>query len=168
MTLVRIARIGRAHGLKGEVALEGASLSALELHAVRRFTWKGRRGETLPLTLATARPAHTRVLARFEGYDDRDRAATLTLGELYAEHETLPDPGPGTAYTFQLVGLEVRTTAGRVLGVLEDIIPTGATPVYVVKGERELLVPASPEVLRGVDLAAGTITVELPAGLEDL
>ena len=168
MSLVRVGRLGRAHGVSGEVALEGSALSPHELHRVKRFVWRGRRGETLPLTLETARPAHTRVLVRFAGYRDRDRAASLTLGELLAEREALPDPGPETAYTFQLIGFEVRTADGRALGVLEDIIQTGAHPVYVVRGQRELLIPAAGEVVRGVDLTAGTITVELPAGLEDL
>ena len=84
------------------------------------------------------------------------------------ERERLPDPGPGVAYTFQLLGLRVETDEGRMLGTLEDIIQTGAHPVYVVRGERELMIPAAPEVLKRVDLAAGVITVVLPAGLEDL
>ena len=79
-----------------------------------------------------------------------------------------PDPGPDAAYTFELIGLEVRTEAGRVLGTLEQVITTGANPVYVVRGEREWLVPASPGVVRRVDLDARVVTVELPAGLEDL
>ncbi|HEY2955086.1 MAG TPA: ribosome maturation factor RimM [Candidatus Eisenbacteria bacterium] len=168
MELVRIGRLSRAHGLRGELTLEGSALSAVELHSIGRFTWRGRGGETLALTLETARPAHDRVLVRFAGYDDRDRARTLASGDLLAEREQLPDPGPGMAYTFQLLGLEVRTVAGRRLGTLEEVISTGANPVYVVRGEREWLVPASPGVVQHVDLAARTLTVELPAGLEDL
>jgi len=168
MELVRIGRLGRAHGVHGELTLEGSALSALELHAIKRFTWRGGGGATLALTLETARPAHDRVLVRFAGYADRDRARELAAGELLAERERLPDPGPGLAYTFQLIGLEVRTVAGRRLGTLEEVISTGANPVYVVRGEREWLVPAAPGVVQQVDLAARTLTVELPAGLEDL
>jgi 16S rRNA processing protein RimM len=62
----------------------------------------------------------------------------------------------------------VRTAAGRRLGTLEEVISTGANPVYVVRGEREWLVPASPGVVRHVDMAARTLVVELPAGLEDV
>jgi ribosomal 30S subunit maturation factor RimM len=80
----------------------------------------------------------------------------------------LPDPGPGVAYTFQLIGLEVRTSGGRTLGTLEEVISTGANPVYVVRGEREWLVPAAPGVVQHVDMEARTLVVELPAGLEDL
>ena len=143
-------------------------LTALDLHAIKRFTWRRRGAETQILTLETARPVHERLLVRFAGCDDRDRAASLTQGELLAERELLPDPGPGEAYTFQLIGLEVRTTAGRRLGTLEEVISTGANPVYVVRGEREWLVPAAPGVVQQVDMKARTLVVELPAGLEDL
>ena len=168
MPLVRIGRITRAHGLRGELSLDGSALTPLELHEIKSFTWRGRGGKTLTLTLETARPAHDRMLVRFAGYADRDRARALAPGELLVEGERLPDPGPGVAYTFQLIGLEVRTTAGRRLGTLEDVISTGANPVYVVRGDREWLVPAAPGVVQQVDMAARTLVVELPAGLEDL
>ena len=81
----------------------------------------------------------------------------------------LPDPGPGMVYHFQLIGLEVKTAEGRVLGTLADIIVTGAHPIYQVRdGVRELLVPASPGVVQDVNLAARTMTVSLPKGLEEL
>ena len=168
MGLVRIGLLRRVHGLRGELSLDGAALTTLELQGVGQFTWRGRGGETLPLKLATARPTHDRILVRFEGYPDRDRARSLAQGELLAESERLPDPGPGVAYTYQLIGLEVVTTAGRRLGTLEQVISTGANPVYVVHGEREWLVPASPGVVQHVDLEARRLTVELPKGLEDV
>ena len=72
------------------------------------------------------------------------------------------------AWTFQLVGCEVRTEEGRVLGALESVMASGAHPIYVVRGEREWMIPAVPSVVRNVDLKAGVITVALIPGLEDL
>jgi 16S rRNA processing protein RimM len=167
MTLVRIGRIGRAHGLKGEVTLDGCSLDPGELQTVGTFEWRGKGGAVRPLAIESVRPMNHRLLVRFQGVDDREDAAELGLGELFADSERLPDPGPGMSYTFQLVGLRVVTDEGRELGRLEDVLATGANPVYVVQGERELLVPASPEVLQRVDLAEGVIVVRLPAGLEE-
>ena len=167
MSLVLVGRIGRPHGIKGEVILE-SDLTPNDLHAVKRFTWRDRRGETRELTLRTARPAHDRVLLGFVGVQSREQAAELTLGQLWADEALLPDPGPGTAYQFQLLGLRVVEEGGRELGVVEQVIQTAAHAVYVVQGERELLIPATPEVVRNVDLAAGVVTVLLPAGLEDL
>jgi 16S rRNA processing protein RimM len=167
MSLVLVGKIGRPHGLRGELVLDHCSLTPDELMEVKHFTWRGRDQET-PLTISSARAAHPRVLVGFLGYDERERAATLTLGDLMVESDRLPDPGPGVAYQFQLMGLEVRTEEGRVLGKLTEIIPTGAYPVYVARGEREWMIPATPEVVRKVDLQNGLITVVLPAGLEEL
>jgi 16S rRNA processing protein RimM len=144
------------------------SLTPLELHAVKRFVWRRAGSPERALTLETARPAQARLLARFEGVTGREQAAELVNGELWAEREALPDPGPTTVYTFQLVGLRVETEDGRVLGRIEGVIPTGANPVYVVGGARELLVPAAPGVVKRVDLEGGVMVVELPAGLEEL
>lgn len=169
MDLVRIGLLGRAHGVRGEIALEGASLTAAELLRVGRFTWRARGPEAArSLTLETARDVHGRVLVRFAGFADRDQAAGLTRGELLAERAELPDPGPGVAYTFELIGLQVVDETGRVLGVVADIVATAAHPIWVIRGERELLIPAVPHVVRGIDRERGVISVTLPAGLEDL
>jgi 16S rRNA processing protein RimM len=166
--LVRVGRVGRPHGIAGELYLDGSSLTALELHAIKHFVWRRRGVAPLPLTLEAARPANTRLLVRFAGITVREQAAGFTNGELWADRAVLPDPGPREAYTFQLVGLRVETEDGRALGVVQDVVTTGAQAIYIVKGERELLVPGAPGVLKRVDLAAGLMVVALPAGLEDL
>ena len=167
MDLVRIGQLGRAHGVHGEIALDGSSLTAEELERVRRFTWR-KSGAERVLVLRDARPVHGRVLVRFQGFHVREQVAELTLGTLWVERARLPASGPGEAYTFELVGLRVVDAAGRELGILADVMRTGAHPIWVVRGERELLVPAIEPFVRVVDPAAGVITVELPAGLESL
>jgi len=168
VSLVRIGRLGRTHGVQGELNLDGTSLTPLELHAVKRFVWRRAGMAERELTLVAARPALTRMLVRFEGVTVCEQAAELTNGELWAARDALPDPGPGTAYTFQLVGLRVETEEGRLLGTIAEVISTGAHPVYAVRGERELLVPGAPGVVKRVDLEAGLMVVALPAGLEEL
>jgi len=170
MQKIQVGRVGRPHGVQGEVALDGVTLSADEMLAVRHFSWRGPDRRERALVIASARPAHQRMLVRFEGYSDRDRAQELGRGELWVERDALPDPGPGVAYTFQLIGLAVRTEEGRDLGKVVDIVETGAHPVYAVRDDtgRERLLPAPPEFVRAVDLAAGTITMALPAGLDEL
>jgi len=167
MPLVLIGRIGRPHGVRGEMGLDGCSLSAAELAGVGRFLWR-RGAEERTLTLHAARPAHTRLLVEFEHVEGRDQAVALTRGDLYADSERLPDPGPNVVYTFQLVGLAVETEDGRPLGTLAAVLTSGPQPIYVVRGERELMVPAVPEFLKRVDLAARRIVVALPPGLEEL
>jgi 16S rRNA processing protein RimM len=66
----------------------------------------------------------------------------------------------------QIIGLNVITIEGETLGTVAEIIATGANDVYVVHGERgEVLLPARSEVIRSIDLASATMTVELLPGL---
>ena len=74
--------------------------------------------------------------------------------------------GEGEFYHFQILGLEVLTTSGEVLGRVEQIISTGSNDVFVVRGPRgEVLIPALDDVVRSVDPAAGRIEVEAVEGL---
>jgi 16S rRNA processing protein RimM len=66
----------------------------------------------------------------------------------------------------QIIGLKVITLNGETLGSVVEIITTGANDVYVVQGDRgEVLLPARSEVIRAIDLATATMTVELLPGL---
>ena len=169
MPLIEVGRLGRPHGLSGETTLDGSPLAPSELLEAGEFVWEGARGEKRTLVLEAVRGAPPRLLVRFAGLADREGAAALTNGRLCDERSRLPDPGPGQAYVFELIGLEVHANDGRRLGILEDILTTtGANPVYVIRGEREWLLPATAEVVRRVDLEARRITVAVPLGLEDL
>jgi 16S rRNA processing protein RimM len=75
------------------------------------------------------------------------------------EHHPLSE---GQFYHYQIMGLEVRTTAGEVLGRVEQIISTGSNDVFVVRGPRgEVLIPAVDVVVSSVDPAAGRFEVEV-------
>ncbi len=168
MPLVRVGRLGRPHGIKGEIYLDRTSISASELVGIRTFTWRGPRGDSRPLTLEAARPADRRMLATFGGIRSREQVALLTQGELWTESSLLPEAPPGEVYTFQIVGMEVVAEDGRSLGSVEEILETGAHPVYVVRGAREVLIPAVEPFVQNVDLASRRITVRLIPGLEEL
>jgi 16S rRNA processing protein RimM len=66
-----------------------------------------------------------------------------------------------------LIGLRVLRASGEEIGRLSEVLRTGSNDVYVVQGSSgQLLLPALREVVRAVDLVAGTMIVEVPAGLE--
>jgi 16S rRNA processing protein RimM len=153
----------------GEFYVDRTSLTASELEQVGEVEWRGRENARRAFRLAAVRAAHDRLLVRFAGIPHREAAAELVNGELWGESDKLPDPGPGVAYTFQLVGLRVVDVGGRELGTLREVHTATAQPLYVVEREgRELLVPGIPPFVKHVDLAAGVITVELPPGFEEL
>jgi 16S rRNA processing protein RimM len=163
-----IGRLGRPHGLKGDLLLDGCSLTADELMALGAVTWRSARGETRRLEIRAAKAFMAKLQIRFRGFGSRDEAAELTNGELWAPRGELPDAGPGQVYTFQLIGLRAETSAGRALGEIVDVIHSGAHPIYVIGGEKELMIPATEPFVRKVDLEAGLVVVDLPEGIEEL
>ena len=106
------------------------------------------------------------ALLKLAGIDSTTAAEALRHGLLEVPEDELHPLGEGEYYHFQILGLEVRTTTGEVLGRVEQIISTGSNDVYVVRGARgEVLVPAVDDVVKNVDPAAGQIEVEAVEGL---
>ena len=95
------------------------------------------------------------------GVDSRQAAGELRGALLEVpEAELMPLP-EGQYYRFQIIGLEVQTPEGAVLGRVAEILPTPGNDVYVVRGgPRELLLPAIDDVVKDVDLEAGRLVVE--------
>lgn len=167
MEMIQIGRVGRPHGVQGEVSVDAGALTASEIESIGTLQWQG-RGETRTLRVASARPAARAMLVHFHGIRDRDQASLLTLGTLHADRTRLPDAGPGQAYWFELVGLAVVDLEGRHVGTLVEVLGNPAHPIYRVQGEKEMLVPGVAPIVRRVDLAARIVEVDLPKGLEDL
>ena len=167
--LVFLGRVGRPHGVDGEFYVDRIALTVDELLAVKNVQWRGREDAKRACTVTAARSANGRLLVRVAGVHTREAASELTNGGLWGDAALLPDPGPGVAYTFQLVGLRVVDVSGRDLGIVREVQTTTAQPLYVVERDgREHLYPGIEPFVKHVDLAAGVITMELPPGLEEL
>ncbi|MGI9238460.1 MAG: ribosome maturation factor RimM [Woeseiaceae bacterium] len=101
------------------------------------------------------------VVARIDGFDDRDQAATLIGEEIAVPRDALPETEDGHYYWKDLEGLKVVSSDGSDLGTVAYLLETGAHDVMVVVGETERLIPfVSNEVVIDVDLAKGVITVD--------
>ncbi len=101
------------------------------------------------------------LVVRLEGCEDRDQAAALIGRDICVRRDQLPPARPDEFYWADLEGLDVRTVAGKPLGRVSHLFDTGANDVLVVKGDRERLLPfVWDDIVKDVDLASGTITVD--------
>lgn len=167
-SFVNIGRVTAPHGVRGEVRVLPLTDfperfdDLTSVHVEQGGTSRSRHIEAL-------RRHKQFVLIKFSGINHRDEAASLRGALLrvpVAEAHPLP---PDTHYVFQLIGLEVYTMEGRELGVVRDVLATGANDVYVVErvgGGPELLIPALRHVVLDIDLEQRRITVQLLPGLE--
>ncbi len=168
---VVVGRVGRPHGLRGEVTVEVrtddpdqrfATGSALE-------TVPADRG---PLTVAGSRWHSGRLLVRFAGYDDRNAAEELRNTVLAIDSGDLaPLDDPEEFYDHDLIGLQVLTVAGEAVGAVTDVLHHGQA-LLVVEGSgprsgAEILVPFVAAIVPEVDVAGGRLVIDPPAGLID-
>jgi 16S rRNA processing protein RimM len=116
------------------------------------------------LTEFKVRPAA--VSAKLEGVDDRSAAELLRGCDVAVTREDLGEAAEGEFYWVDLVGLEVVTLRGEVLGRVEELLRTGGSDVLVVRGERERLIPFIADYVKSVDRGAGRIVVEWEAGYD--
>jgi 16S rRNA processing protein RimM len=103
-----------------------------------------------------------------EGLDDPDAAEALRGASVSVLISDLPPKAPGEFYYYEAIGCTVATTDGRLIGVIEDVIATGANDVWVVRdGATEVLVPVIENVVKSMDLGARRMVVEAVPGLLD-
>lgn len=118
-------------------------------------------------TLRTVRMHQGYALITLKGIDDRTTADMLRqLFVMVAIDDAIPRE-EGEHYLFELIGLTVVTEDGVTLGLLQEILDTGANDVYVVGSPEygEVLIPATEHTILKTDIAAQQIIVRLPEGL---
>jgi 16S rRNA processing protein RimM len=161
-----VGRIVKPHGIRGELVVEILT-DAPEHIAELGEVYVGPNRRVYPVE--HVRFHKGRMLLRLQGCDDRNTAEMLRDASVQILLEMAQPLEEDEFYTFQLLGLEVETDEGEVLGELVEILDTqGANDVYVVHGLfGEVLLPAIADVIVDVDLEAGRMVVHLLPGLLD-
>jgi 16S rRNA processing protein RimM len=168
-----VGRIGRAHGVRGEVRVDPLT----DVPEVRfapgsvLYIGKDDGGEPRRATVVSSRPHRESFLVRFDIAENRELARSLTRAHAFVPLEEVHDPGPDAFYEHQLVGLHVVTVDGQSVGRVTSLIETGAADVLVVRpdeaGEGDKLLPMSGNVIAEIDLDGGRITITPLPGLLD-
>ena len=165
-----IGEIARVHGLRGEVRVTPLTDHPERFERVTECVlWDATRDERETRRITTARRHGDTLLVTFADCASPEDARAL-VGRLIAlpRAEALPPP-PGSFYPWQLEGARVTTEDGRVVGHVRGIEQAGAQDLWVVAGEgREHLIPAVPDIVLDVDVAAGRVVIRPPEGLLEL
>jgi 16S rRNA processing protein RimM len=121
------------------------------------------------INIESVRPHKGQALVKFEGVDNPDSAELLRNYWVMVPIEQAHKLPRGAYYIYQLIGLEVYTTAGDHLGRLEEVLTTTANDVYVVRGSGiadptgELLVPAVKKIVKSIDTEEGRVVIVPPS-----
>lgn len=121
------------------------------------------------LTVATSRPQGDRWIVRFSGLESVEAVEPLRDVALKVEADALGALPAGQYYLHDLVGCEVRTDAGQVVGTVQTVYTGAAQAVLGIEaGGAEVLVPMADGICREVDVAARRIVIAPPEGLLDV
>ncbi len=183
-----VGRIGRAHGVQGEVTVEVRTDSPDERFAPGSVlaTDPPERG---PVTVARARWHSGRLLLSLEGVEDREGAESLRNTMLVIDVADLPPlDDPDEFYDHQLVGLAVMSEDAETVGEVTNVIHAPGNQLLVValtdevedsavegssgsgqRGQRrDVFIPFVREIVPVVDLQRGHIVINPPPGLLEL
>lgn len=109
------------------------------------------------------------LLLKVEGVDDPESAQALRGYWVLIPREQAKKLPRGAYYLYQIVGLDVYTTTGDLVGKVEDVITGTANDVYIVRGPGvtdptgELLVPAVKQFVKKLDVEGGRVVIVPPA-----
>ncbi|MFE5791201.1 ribosome maturation factor RimM [Streptomyces sp. NPDC056503] len=164
-----VARIGRAHGIKGDVTVE-VRTDEPELRLAPGAVLLTDPASTGPLTIESGKVHSGRLLLRFEGVRDRTAAEALRNTLLIAEvdPEELPEE-EDEYYDHQLVDLDVVLADGTVIGVITEISHLPSQDLFIVERPdgTELMIPFVEQIVTEIDLENQRALIDPPPGLID-
>ena len=165
---VVVARIGKAHGLRGEVTVQVLT-GAPDERFLPGAVFAAEPAAAGPLVLRSARDNNGILLLGFEGTQDRNGAEALRGVKLLAD--VLEDDGDEeTWFERDLVGLRAVTVGGVEVGEVTALESRPAQDLLVLRltDGREALVPFVTAIVPEVDIAGGRLVLDPPPGLLDL
>jgi 16S rRNA processing protein RimM len=166
---VVVGRIGRPHGVRGEVTVE-VRTDDPDLRFVPGAVLRTDPADRGPLTISGRRWHRDVLLLTLEGIESREAAEEVRNTELLVEVADLPAlEDPDDFYDHQLVGLSARLTDGSLLGEVAAVRHEGADLLVIRRPDGgEALVPFVTAIVPTVDLDGGFVVVDPPEGLLEL
>lgn len=156
---LRTGLIQKPHGVLGAVKLLPLTDDPRRFEDMRE-AYLERDGAYTPVIVERAAVAADSVQLKLAGCDTREAAEALRGLYLCVDRAHAAPLPPGQYFIADLVGCAVEDSSGTPLGTLADVLQHGAADVYVIRGPRNLLVPALKKLLIMVDIADKRIVLD--------
>lgn len=173
MTVSRliIGKITAAHGVRGEVTIFPLTDDArrfLELKDV--FLCKEDTSDETSITIKNVRIDRDRVLVKFEGCEDRDKAESYKGRFISIDRKDAVPLKENSFFIEDLKGLEVTDDNKGVLGIIKDVYKSGPKHIVMIQraGKQDLLVPFANEIFYDVRPDESVVNCRLPEGLYEM
>jgi 16S rRNA processing protein RimM len=166
MDFIPVGLVVSAHGVKGEVKFKYYNEGVGSIDYPSLFVEA--LGSYSELTLSRIRRQGNHFIIAFNGLDTIEKCAFLLKKELFVAVKDLPSLEEDEYYDYELIGLHVMNSKGKLLGKVSQIMHIRQRDILVVVGIEELLVPMSDDYIIGISRKDGTIQVQEEALIEDI
>lgn len=167
--LFRIGSVSTTHGVHGEVKVYPTTDDPGRYKKIKEVILDNGK-EKKTAHIEQTKFFKQMVIVKFKECNSMDEAEKLRGYELYVTREHAIPLKKNEYYIADLIGMKVMTDEGSELGIIDDVLQTGANDVYVVKqpSGKEVLLPAIKDCILSVDIEAGLMEVHVLDGLLDL
>jgi 16S rRNA processing protein RimM len=166
---VLLGEVLRPHGLEGLLRVRSHASSERSFLDAGDVFLKTAAGEIHECTVASVRPYKGVFLVRLKEITTVGEAEKCRGAGICVRRDALARESDEEYFWYELLNLNVYLDTGKCLGRIAQIIPTGSNDIYVVQdGEKEVLIPATHEVVKEIDLKGGRMIVSPMDGLLDL
>jgi len=160
--LIQLGFVGAPFGVRGWVKLRSHT-DPPERLLEHRSLMLGRGGVWQTYRIEASGRSGGALTVKLSGVEDRDQAQALRGAEIRVPRSELPPRNDRDFYRADLIGCEVVNLEGTGLGRVQNFMETPAQILMVVRGERDILIPAVPQYLRRVDLQSRRVVVDWDA-----
>lgn len=166
MDFVYLGKITGTHGVKGDVKVYPFAPDPERFKELKKV-YIVDRGEPVEREIKRCRIMKDFVLLGFMGILDMNDAESIKGCRIAIDKKNIKDLPEGTHFVFDLINCRVFDENHNELGVVWDVLTTGANDVYLVQrdNKKDLLIPVLTSVIKKVDIKNKRIDVELPEGL---
>ena len=152
--------VANTHGLHGEIKIHPWADSPDFLTGIDRIFIDGN-----PVKVISMRVHKNMVIASLQGVSDFDSAIKLKSKTVCVSRDDV-SPEDGKYFIVDLIGLSaLDAETGEKLGELCDVLNLPSNDVYVIRGQREILVPAVPEFIEEVNISQSYVKINMIEGL---
>ena len=180
--MLRVGVIASTHGVHGEVKVFPTTddikrfslLKKVYLHIVPEKMTGNQNEECMELEVTGVKYFKQFAILKFKQFDHLDDVQQYKGMELYVAREDALPLNEGEYYIADLIGLTaLNDESGEEIGILKDVLQTGANDVYIIKGnekykKKEILVPVTDECVKEINLNDRFVKIHLLEGLLDL
>ena len=164
-SLIAIGKIGRPHGIRGEVKVVPLTDWPERFQYLRSVYLEAEGEEGVWVEVERAQVRGNRIILKLAGIEERDQAEQVRGRVLKVYEEELPLP-EGYFHVFRLIGMDVRSSAGETMGTIVDVLRMPSHDIYVIDSNgREIMIPAVKKFVKRVDIENNVMIVEPIEGL---